>query len=208
MPDNTQLTVENSRFPTANNWSAIMEISKHLSESKALPTCIQNASQLTMVLLAGKEAGMGAMESLNAYYIVNGKITIYGQATLVQLKRAGYKVKWGECDDKSATVTITTPDGTDSNTETFTMAEAVKSGNTGKDVWQKHAKSMIRWKALAANIRFFCPEVLNGYYVREDLEGTTDRPEVIEATVEQPKSEIDEIVPDSNPNRKSNQPNE
>jgi hypothetical protein len=125
------------RFPSPENWQAITAISEELSKSKALPASIQNPAQLTMVLLAGKESGMGVIESLNSYYIVNGKITIYGQAVLIQLKRAGYRVKWGQCDEKSATSTILHPDGSES-TETFTVAEAVKAGNTGKDVWQKH----------------------------------------------------------------------
>lgn len=168
MSDNA-LMVREEQFPTTEKWAQIMSISEELSKSKALPASIQNPAQLTMVLLAGKESGMGVIESLNAYYIVNGKITIYGQATLVQLKRAGYKVKWGQCDDKTATVTIIAPDESD-NTETYTMAEAVKGGQTGKDVWQKYAKSMLRWKALAANIRFFCPEVLHGHYVKEDFD--------------------------------------
>lgn len=173
MSDNALQLRQSEKFPTPEKWTAIMQISEELSKSKALPSCIQNPAQLTMVLLAGKESGMGVMESLNAYYIVNGKVTIYGQATLVQLKRAGYRVKWGECSDKSATVTIISPDGSD-NSETFTMAEAVKGGQTGKQVWQQHAKSMLRWKALAANIRFFCPEVLYGHYLKEDLEAVTD----------------------------------
>ncbi len=155
-----------------------MAISEELGKSKALPAFIQNNSQLAMVLLAGKESGMGVIESLNSYYIVNGKVTIYGQAVLIQLKRAGFSVKWGACDDKSATVTVIAPDKSE-NTETFTIEEAVKGGNTGNPVWQKYKKSMLRWKALAANVRFFCPEVLYGSYVKEDIEA--DSTEVIEA---------------------------
>jgi len=168
--------VNEGRFPTVETWKRIMDISGHLAESKALPSFIQNPAQLTMVLLAGKEAGMGPVEALNSYYIVNGKVVIYGQATLTQLKRAGFKVKWGDCDPRKATVTIISPDGCE-NTETYTMEEAVDTGQTGKAVWKQHPKSMLRWKALGANIRFFCPEVLNGHYVKEDIDSSGEVPE-------------------------------
>lgn len=166
------LQVRGEQFPTTEKWQQIMSISEELSKSKALPTCIQNPAQLTMVLLAGKESGMGVIESLNSYYIVNGKITIYGQAILTQLKRAGYRVRWGTCDEKSATVTIIAPNG-DENTETYTYEEAVKAGQTGKPVWTQHRKSLLRWKALAANVRFFAAEVLSGHYLKEDIDGGT-----------------------------------
>lgn len=185
------VAIPNERFPTPEKWGAIMQISEELSKSKALPACIQNPAQLTMVLLAGRESGMGVIESLNAYYIVNGKITIYGQAVLSQLKRAGYSVKWGTCDDKSATVTIAAPDGS-SNTETYTFEEAQKAGQTTKPVWTQHRKSMLRWKALAANVRFFCPEVLYGHYLTEDIEAKPT--EVPEGDI------IDATTTDTNPN--------
>ena len=160
------------RFPSPQSWEAIQTIADKLKESKALPTFIDNPGKLVMVLLAGKEAGMGAVEALNSFYMVNGKLTIYGSATLSQLKRAGYKVKWGECSDKSATVTIIDKDG-DTHTETYTIEEAQLAGNVGKnEVWRKYPKSMNRWKAIGAAVRFFCPEVLNGYYVREEMDGT------------------------------------
>lgn len=184
---NQELTVTSERFPTPEKWQAIMQISEELSKSKALPTSIQNPAQLTMVLLAGREAGMGVIESLNSHYIVNGKITVYGSAVLTQLRRAGYRVRWGECTDKSATVTIIAPNG-DENTETYTMAEAVKAGNTGKAVWAQHAKSMLRWKALAANVRFFAPETTYGHYLTEDIDEKTvrDDPENTFIVNEQP----------------------
>ncbi|MCK9601466.1 MAG: recombinase RecT [Sphaerochaeta sp.] len=176
------------RFPTTSSWEAVMSISKHLSESKALPACIQNASQLTMVLLAGKECGMGAMESLNAFYIVNGKITVYGSAVLSQLKRAGYKVKWGKCDAKEVSVKIISPDG-DEHDEAFTMEQAVKTGQTGKEPWQKYPVNMLRWKCLGNAVRFFCPEVIYGHYMKEDIEATTQEAEAIDVTVTETKQE-------------------
>lgn len=157
-----------------------------LIKSQAIPLCFKNKEQVAMALLSGKESGLSCMESLNAYYLVNGKFVIYGQATLTQLKRSGFSVRWGECSEKKATVTVIAPDKSE-NTETYTIEEAIKTGQTTKDVWKLYTKSMLRWKALAANIRFFCPEVLNGYYLKEDIVGGTIDP--IDAEITEPDVE-------------------
>ncbi len=186
--------LSNDRFPTEITWAQVMAISKELSESKALPECIKNPDQLTMVLLAGKESGLGAMESLNAFYIVNGKITMYGAAVISQLKRSGYRLKWGECDIKKVSVTIISPDG-DEHTESYTMEQGVKTGQTGKEPWQKYPINMLRWRALGNAVRFFCPEVIYGHYIKEDIEASPDEAREIDA-------EINEINPSATADNK------
>jgi len=151
-------------------WAQIEALTAKLQGSGALPNSIKNSSQLAMVLLAGYEAGMTPMESINSYYIVNGKVTIWGSAVLVQLRRAGYKIKWLKTDDKIASLELVTPDGRDKHEETYTIEEAKASGLTGKDTWIKYPKQMLRHKAIAQAVRFFCPEVLGGFYMKEEVE--------------------------------------
>jgi hypothetical protein len=147
----------------------IEQVSSKLIESKALPSSILNGAQLTMVLMAGYEAGMKPMESINAYYIINGRLTIYGDASIRQLRRADYKIKWDESTDKTATVTLSK--GSESHTETYTIEEATKAGLLSKIPWKNHPKDMLRWKCVARAIRFFCPEVLGGVqYFKEEAE--------------------------------------
>ena len=140
-----------------------------LENSGALPDSIKNGGQLMMVLLAGNEAGMSAMQAINSFYIVNGKVTIWGSAVITQLKRSGFKITWGVCDDTQANVTLTAPDGSQ-HSECYTYAEATNAGLTRKDTWLKYRKNMLRWKAAGNAVRFFCPEVLSGHYLKEELE--------------------------------------
>ncbi len=162
-------------------------MAKKFIDSKALPTTITNGSQLAMVLMAGYEAGMRPMESINAYYIVNGKITIWGSAVIQQLRKAGWEITWGESTDKIATVTITHKKRSEKATETYTIEEAQAAGLTGKTPWQKYPKSMLRHKAIAQAVRFTCPEVLGGFYMKEDIDGSVLDVEATEKTVETKK---------------------
>lgn len=139
-----------------------------LKDSQALPNTITNGAQLMMVLLAGFEAGMSPMESINSYYIVNGKLTMWGDAVIRQLRRNTYTVKWIETTDKKAVVEIH-KDGKLIGDGSFTIEQAATAGLAGKDVWKKYPEDQLRWKAISRAIRFHCPEVLGGVYITEDI---------------------------------------
>lgn len=188
-----------SEFLPQVAFQQIETLASKLVQSKALPSSIQNGAQLTMVLLAGYEAGMTPMQSINSYYIVNGKVTIWGSAVLVQLNQAGWEVEWLASDEKIATVKISK--GRRSHTESFTIEEATAAGLTGKDTWKKYARNMLRWKALGNGVRFFCPEVLQGYYLKEEIDDVEARTVDVEPTtnvtvepppVQQEKKQLDE----------------
>lgn len=149
----------------------IDHIASRYINSGALPDSINNGAQLSMVLQAGYEAGMTPMESINSYYIVNGKVTIWGDAVIRQLRRAGWKIKWEQSDEMMARVTLN-KDGESSHTEEYTIEEARNAGLTNKGPWQKYPKEMLRHKVIGRAVRFTCPEVLNGLYLKEELDGS------------------------------------
>lgn len=150
-------------------FAQIEALTAKLKDSHALPDSIKNPAQLMMVFLAGYEAGMSPMQSISSYYIVNGKVTIYGEAVMRQLRQAGFSAEWLESTKEKATVKIT-DNKKGSITETFTFEEAKEAGLTHKDNWKKYPKDLLRWKALGRAVRFFCPEVLGGFYMKEEAE--------------------------------------
>lgn len=154
----------------------INHLAARFHKSGALPSTIVNGDQLAMVLMAGYEAGMTPMQAINAFYITNGKLTIWGAAVIQQLRKAGWMLSWGTCDRSTATVTISK--GKESCTETYTIIEAGESGLTGKGTWIKYPKEMLRHKAVGRAVRFTCPEVLNGFYLKEEIDATDVEAEV------------------------------
>jgi len=172
-----------SILPTPQELATIDAMVEKYAKSGALPSSIQNAAQLHMVMMAGFEAGMRPMESLNAFYIVNGKLTMYGDAVIRQLKKSSYKIAWKESTDKVSTVVLTDKDGNE-HEETYTWEEAVKAGlTTKKGPWQTDPKSMMRWKCIGRAIRFFCPEVLGGtQYLKEEAQDFQEITAVVDYT--------------------------
>ncbi len=139
-----------------------------------------------MACIAGHELGMNMVEVTTGLAMVEGKLTIYGKVVVAQINKAGYKIEWGTCNATEATVTIVAPDGRKSTTETFTMEMARKAGLASKDNWVKYPESQLRYKALGRCVTFFCPEVLFGCYIKEEI----DDGKVIDAEFSESKSLI------------------
>lgn len=68
-------------------------LSEKLHKSKALPAQLDNPEKVFMVLLTGRDLGLSPTQSLNGLYIVNGKVSIYGETAALLMKRAGYVIQ-------------------------------------------------------------------------------------------------------------------
>ncbi|HEX5430151.1 MAG TPA: hypothetical protein VFX17_03705 [Patescibacteria group bacterium] len=177
-PDKSMVTqpekpVNTPSYFNINAWRAMKEMANVFFQSRALPSHIQNAAQLMMIMQAGKELGMLPMESITNLYIVNGKVTLQGSGMLTKVLRAGIKVEWVSESETEAVVKLSGL-GRPAYVSKFTMAEAQKAGLTGKDVWRKYPKNMLRWRALTNGARVFCPDVIQGMYMMEEIATNVD----------------------------------
>lgn len=172
-------------------WQVMTAMAQTFITSGALPDSIKNAAQLIMVMQAGYEAGMQPLESINAFYIVNGKITMYGDAVTAQVIKHGHIVEWGTCDGTEAEVTITRKDNGKSMTGKFTIAMANERGLTtysdGRPnaFWKKYPANMLKYKALGEIVDFIVPDALHGAPIKEVIEADMDP---VIATVVAPKA--------------------
>src|SRR5690348_4781143 len=83
-----QAEARSLEFMNPKRWQVMNVMAQTFIQSGALPPSIKNAAQLIMVFQAGYEAGMQPLEAISAYYIVNGKITLYGQMAITQVIKA------------------------------------------------------------------------------------------------------------------------
>ena len=177
-------------FMNPKRWQVMQAMAQTFISSGAVPDSIKNTAQMIMVFQAGYEAGMQPLEALNAFYIVNGKITMYGDAVTSQVIKHGHTVEWGECDENTAEVTITRGDNKKSMTGTFTIERAIERGLTqysdGRPnvFWKKYPANMLKYKALGEIVDFIVPDALHGAPIKENIEADIDP---VIATVTQPK---------------------
>lgn len=159
-------------------WNMMKVMSDTWISCGAMPSTIKNAPQLMMVLQAGYESGLQPLESLGAYYFVNGRLTMYGEAVISQVVRAGHIVQWGECNGMTATVKITRKDNGASFEQTFTIEQARLRGLASKDVWVKFPESMLRYRVFGMVARFIVPDALHGIQIKEEIEAVGVEQEV------------------------------
>jgi hypothetical protein len=161
-------------FMNPKRWQVMKFMAESFIQSGALPSTIKNAPQLIMVFQAGYEAGLQPLEALNSFYFVNGKLSMYGETVIAQIIKAGHEVIWGECNDKTATVTIKRGDTGKEMSATFTMEMARTRGLLKNPVYTTSPDNMLKFKAVGMVAKFIVPDALHGIQIKEDLEGNIE----------------------------------
>ena len=144
-----------------------MKMAEQFHLSGAFTGDVKNKYMAFAKVMAGAEMGMGPMESMNAFYFVNGKLTIYGMALSKQIRQAGWKIEYKENGVESCTATISKGEETFSYEATKADMIALKS-----KAYQFAPKDKLKWHALGRLVRFYVPEILGGAvsYTKEEYE--------------------------------------
>jgi len=167
-------------------WSVMKEMAREFQLSGALPKNM-TVQQALMAIQAGREIGMMPVAALTYIAFVNGRATLFGDGAIMQVVRAGHKVDFTNCDDKTATCTITRRDDGRSMTATFTMDMAVKRGLTAKGgPWVTAPENMLKFKAFHMIAKFIVPDALHGMGIYEVEAAEVDGAAVMSFKDEQP----------------------
>lgn len=191
-----EVRTQTTSFMNPDIYRQMMVMSKHFAASKALPVGFDNEFKVLVALQAGQEMGMKPFETLQSLYFVNGSLNIWGKATVLRLRRHGWKIEYTNESDKAVTSTVSK--GKEQYTDTYTFDDAEKSGYTRdkykslKVGWREglNRKLKLRYGVLSLIIKSYLPEVLgsanNIVEVQEDVEVTVSqennlpRPEKVE----------------------------
>jgi len=165
-----------------------MAMGKVFAESGMFPD-IKNAAQGYIKIVAGRELGLSPIQSLGAFYFVNGKLGIVSQAMAVLVKKSGkYDYHIVEHNEQSCTILFlrkTDDKISEIGESKFDIKDAAKAGIVNKDVWRNYPKNMLFARALMNGVRWYCPDAVSAiqYSVEElqDLENNK-KPEVVSLT--------------------------
>ena len=125
---------------------------KDLVESKLWKGVLDTQQQALMVILAGRELGLGLVQAANTFYVVNGKLGMYSAKKIAVLRRAGYKVRCtndpthAKCADKTYAEWTAIRDG-EPVSATFSLDDAKRMGLLDKGEWKKQPENMLVWRA-------------------------------------------------------------
>lgn len=145
-------------------------------------------AKATMAIMQGLEVGLPPMQAVQCIAVINGRCLIWGDAVLALLWANGFKVSQtidGEGDARTATATITRPDGTVIS-RSFSVADAkkarlwderptVKKQWDGKwedkpndSPWFRFPDRMLGFRALGFCVKDGASDVTRGIYISEE----------------------------------------
>lgn len=166
-----------------------MAIGNVFVESGLFPD-VKTQAQAAVKILAGKELGLSAFQSMKDIYIVNGKLAIQSNALASLLKtNPKYDYKVEKLDSEQCSITFyQIKDGKreELGISEFTIKDAAKAGIINKDSWKNYPKNMLFARALANGVRFYCPDAACGWHIQEEYEELLpeNRTETITITTE------------------------
>jgi hypothetical protein len=173
-----------------------------LIQSGFLPPSIKTSAQALSIALAGKELGIGFMESIRGINVIQGKPTVTPQLMLALAYRTKEveSVKIDSTNERSI-VTIKRK-GSPAHSYEFGLNEAKALGLLNKDNYLKQPKVMFQWRAIAGNLRVTFPDAVSGLYTPEELgaQVIVGENETMEIVEEQPTQEV---VRDEKPQAKT-----
>jgi len=131
-----------------------------------------NQDAVFAVIVAGREFGLGAMESLRSFHVIQGKPVMSAQLIAALVLRSGladYFEPADGNDDSSATWT-TRRKGRPEKARTYTFDDAKKAGVAkAGSAWDKYRSTMLNWRACSELARLIYPDVLANVYTLADF---------------------------------------
>jgi hypothetical protein len=150
-----------------------MEYGKVFAESGIFPD-VKSAAQGAIKVLAGKEVGLSPLQSLNAFYFVNGRLAMVVQAMAALIKKSGkYDYQIEEQTAEGCTISFYLLGGGKKELigkSTFDKIKAAKAGIINKDNYKNYPENMYFARSLANGARWYCPDAISGFYTVEELQ--------------------------------------
>lgn len=152
-------------------------LASQLVKSGLLGKNINKPEAAFAIILAGRELGLTAMQSLRSIHIIEGKPTLSSDLMVALVKRSPTcrSFKLVESTNDSATYE-TDRIGEGVTRMSFTIEDAKLAGLAGKDNFRKYPAAMLRARCIAALARVVYPDVLVGIYEENELSAESSMP--------------------------------
>ena len=159
--------------PSMCDVAGLTALASLLSQARwTIPSQFRNAGDMLNLIMQASALDIAVPTALgNIIYSDTGVPTMRGRLALALIMRAGHKVTYPKLGDREAEVHIERIDGHTSGSASWTIGEAVTAGLTTKQrsPWVAYASDMLFWRALSRAGRRFCPDVMSGFYLAEEI---------------------------------------
>jgi hypothetical protein len=119
-------------------------------------------------MLVAQAEGRHPASAAQDYHIIQGRPAKKSDAMLRDFLSAGGKVEWLALDDKRAEATFSHPAG-GRVTIAWDIDRAKRAALSGRDMWAKYPRQMLRSRVVSEGIRTVFPGATSGMYVPEEV---------------------------------------
>lgn len=184
--------VAHKGFMRLDNLEQAKEVAKIMIESGIVPDyhlkTKNPVASVLMCLQKGLEVGLSPTQSIQDIANINGRTTVWGDASLALCKVSpDYEYCIETFDEKTQTATCRAKrKGEEEVVKTFSLEEAKAAGLADRQVWKSYRRRMLQMRARGFAIRDAFPHVLKGLHLAEEYIGVHGGVEInpIERTVE------------------------
>jgi len=124
--------------------------------------------QALSLMLVAQAEGRHPASAAQDYHIIQGRPAKKSDAMLRDFLSAGGKVQWLALDDKRAEATFSHPAG-GTVTIAWDIDRAKRAALSGRDMWAKYPRQMLRSRVVSEGIRTVFPGATSGMYVPEEV---------------------------------------
>ena len=172
-----------------NNLAELIQLSEVMARSEMVPKDYRGKpGNIVVAIMAGREIGLSANQSLQSHAVINGRAMLWGDAPLGIVRASGKLARIeervdGTGDDRVAVCIVRRIGEDKDREERFSVAMAKTAGLWNKDgPWRQYPERMLKARARSFVLRDTFGDVLKGVAIAEEYEGheeinvTPDRP--------------------------------
>lgn len=130
---------------------------------------VKTPDQAMALMLIAHAEGMHPAIAARDYDIIQGKPAKKAEAMQRDFLKSGGRIKWKELSDTAAEAEFTHEAG-GSVSIRWDMDRASKAGLSGKDMWKKFPRQMLRARCISEGVRTVNPMATSGMYAVEEVQ--------------------------------------
>lgn len=162
----------------------------NIADTEFVPKALRGkTAAVAACILAGRELGVGPMESLQKIYVVEGRPSMSAELMRSLIMREGHELVFRISANDKCTLAGRRRNSTEWTEVTWTITDAQRAGVAGKDVWKKYPRTMLANRCTAELARMMFADVLSGItYTPEEIEDEIEaaKPVVIARETNEP----------------------
>lgn len=193
-----------------NSVESLWRLAEIFKATGMSPKGFETTEKICLALMLGAEIGLSPTQSLQSVMVVNGRPTIWGDAALGLVRSSGLLEDFAEtftdAGPKSvATCTVKRKGQATPIVRTFSWADAMRAGLSGKDLYKLYPQRMLAARARGFALRDGFADVLKGLSIREEVEDYQPTAEAVRVAAndapeaKQLTEEIDSLIVEQPP---------